>query len=410
MNHQAVILPRAASTLFRQALDTMRVVVVMGPRQAGKSTFVRHDPATADRPYLTLDDPDTLLRAQADPRAFVANAPVTIDEVQRVPELVLAVKAAVDVPQARRTGQYVLTGSANILAVPGISDSLTGRAFYLQLWPMTRREQLGLGQTGIWSEFLDRPPQDWPDLVHAQTTPETSWQDAVSRGGFPEPALQIADDGGRELWFRGYISTFLARDIQELRAVGRILDVEQLMRAAALRVGNLLNVTELSRDTQIPATTVRDYITLLATSYQVVRLEAYAVNRTKRLIKTPKLYWNDAAVGLRLGGGPPGGAHFENYVLTDLLAWRDCHLERSGVMYWRTTTGLEVDFVIERAGALLGVEVKTTSNPRPRDARGLRAFLEEYSDTAVGGLLLHTGEDVFWMHDRVLAVPWWRVL
>lgn len=98
MNHQAAILPRAASTLFRQALDTMRVVVVMGPRQAGKSTFVRHDPATADRPYLTLDDPDTLLRAQADPRAFVANAPVTIDEVQRVPELVLAVKAAVDVP------------------------------------------------------------------------------------------------------------------------------------------------------------------------------------------------------------------------------------------------------------------------------------------------------------------------
>jgi len=410
MYDHPTILPRAASALFRRALGTVRVVVVMGPRQAGKSTFVRHDPATADRPYVTLDDPDTLLRAQADPRAFVANAPVTIDEVQRVPELVLAVKAAVDAQPTRRTGEYVLTGSAKLLAVPGIADSLAGRAFYLQLWPMTRRELLGLGETGIWGEFFAHRPTEWPDLVRAQTTPETPWEDAVSRGGFPEPALQIESDADRALWFRGYIATFLERDLRDLRAVGRIVDVERLMRAAALRLGNLLNVSELSRDTQIPATTVRDYVTLLATSYQVVRLEAYAVNRTKRLIKTPKLYWNDAAVGLRLGGGSPGGAHFENYVLTDLLAWRDTQIEQTEVTYWRTTTGLEVDFVVERGAALLGIETKTTSRPRPEDARGLRAFLEEYPDRAVGGLLLHTGRDVFWMHDRVLAVPWWRVM
>ena len=182
------------------------------------------------------------------------------------------------------------------------------------------------------------------------------------------------------------------------------------MRAAALRIGNLLNLTELSRDTQIPATTVRDYITLLATSYQVVRLEAYAVNRSKRLIKTPKLYWNDAAVALRLAGGSPRGAHFENYVLTDLLTWRDSLPARSEVMYWRTTTGIEVDFVIEREGALLGVEAKTTARPRPEDARGLRAFVEEYRDTAAGGLLLHCGHEAFWLHERVLAVPWWRVM
>ena len=408
MDRQPV--PRAAGPLLRQALATLRVVVVMGPRQAGKSTFVRNDPGTAGRPYYTLDDPDTLLRAQADPRAFVAAAPVIIDEVQRVPELVLAVKAAVDAQPDRRTGQFLLTGSANLLTLHGIAESLAGRAFYLQLWPMTRREQLGLAQTGIWGEFFFHPHDAWLDLVHAQSTPEAPWQDVVSRGGFPEPALHIEDEAARELWFRGYISTFLARDLPELRAVGRILDVERLMRAAALRIGNLLNLTELSRDTQIPTTTVRDYISLLATSYQVVRLEAYAVNRTKRLIKTPKLYWNDAAVGLRLGGGPPRGAHFENYVLTDLLAWRDSLPERSEVMYWRTTTGIEVDFVVEREGALLGIEAKTTARPRPEDARGLRAFVEEYADTAVGGLLLHCGREVFWLHERVLAVPWWRVM
>lgn len=404
------ILPRAAGPLFRHALSALRVVVVMGPRQAGKSTFVRHDPAAAGRPYHTLDDPDTLLRAQADPRAFVSMVPVTIDEVQRVPELVLAVKAAVDAQPARQTGQYVLTGSANLLAMQRIADSLAGRAFYVQLWPMTRREQLGLGQTGIWSDFFDGPPAEWPDRVRAQRTPEVSWKEAVTRGGFPEPALHLADDASRELWFRAYVGTYLARDLRDLRAVDRILDVERLMRAAALRIGNLLNITELSRDTQIPATTVRDYVTLLATSYQVVRVEAYAVNRTKRLIKTPKLYWNDAAVGLHLGGGPPRGAHFENYVLTDLLAWRDSRHERTEIMYWRTTTGIEVDFVIEREGALLGIEVKTTSRPGPRDARGLRAFLDEYPDTAVGGVLLHGGPEIFWLHERVLAAPWWRVL
>ena len=304
----------------------------------------------------------------------------------------------------------VLTGSANLLTLHRIAESLAGRAFYVQLWPMARREQLGLAQTGMWGEFFLHPRDAWLDLVRAQTTPEAPWQDVVSRGGFPEPALQIEDDDARELWFRGYISTFLARDLPELRAVGRILDVERLMRVAALRIGNLLNLTELSRDTQIPTTTVRDDITLLATSYQVVRLEAYAVNRTRRLIKTPKLYWNDAAVGLRLAGGPPRGAHFENYVLTDLLAWRDSLSERSEVMYWRTTTGIEVDFVVEREGTLLGIEAKTTARPRLQDARGLRAFVEEYADTAVGGLLLHCGREAFWLHERVLAVPWWRVM
>src|SRR5690606_24312622 len=121
MDRQPAILPRAAGPLLRQALATLRVVVVMGPRQAGKTTFVRHDPATAGRPYYTLDDPDTLLRARADPRAFVATAPATIDEVQRVPELVLAVKAAVDAQPARRTGQFVLTGSANLLTLHRIA-------------------------------------------------------------------------------------------------------------------------------------------------------------------------------------------------------------------------------------------------------------------------------------------------
>lgn len=291
-----------------------------------------------------------------------------------------------------------------------VPDSLAGRAFYVQLWPMTRREQSGLGQTGAWSVLLDEQPLSWIEALHREEPRRADWRSAVSRGGFPEPAVLISDDGARELWFRAYIGAYLMRDLREQRQVQNVLDVERLMRAAALRIGNLLNITELSRDTQIPATTVREYLTLLTTTYQIVRLEAYAVNRAKRLIKTPKIYWNDAAVGLHLAGGEAGGAHFENFVLVDLLAWRDSLQERAEITYWRTTTGAEVDFVIERGGRLLGIEVKTTARPHPRDARGLRSFLEEYPETAVGGVLLHSGEETFWMSERVLAVPWWRVL
>lgn len=145
---------------------------------------------------------------------------------------------------------------------------------------------------------------------------------------------------------------------------------------------------------------------------QLVPLPAYAVNRTKRLIKTPKAYWSDTGLALRLAGTPkPTGAHLENLILSDLLAWRDASLlDRPGLFYWRTATGEEVDFVVERGRALLGVEVKSTPRPRSADAKHLRTFRDEYGDSVHGCLLLHAGQDVEWVSPRVLAVPWWRVI
>jgi predicted AAA+ superfamily ATPase len=203
----------------------------------------------------------------------------------------------------------------------------------------------------------------------------------------------------------------LERDLQDLSSIAALPDFRRLMRAACLRLGQLVNQTELGRDVALPQPTVHRYLNLLETSYLLVRLPAYAVNRTKRLIKSPKLYWGDTGVALHLAeGAEPNGAHLENLVLTDLLAWRDARLERAEVFYWRTAVGEEVDLVVETAGRLLPIEVKTTTRPRLRDAAHLRALHAEYGKKARAGLLLHTGSAIEWLAPDVLAAPWWKVV
>lgn len=183
------------------------------------------------------------------------------------------------------------------------------------------------------------------------------------------------------------------------------------MWVTALRTGQLVNQTELGRDVALPQSTVHRYLNLLGTSYMLVRIPAYAVNRTKRLIKSPKFYWGDTGVALHLTQeSEPGGAHLENLVLNDLLAWRDCRLVRAEILYWRTTSGEEVDFVLEAGERLLPIEVKATSRPRFRDIRNLLTFRSEYGERSPGGLLLHTGTRVDWSALGILAVPWWQVL
>lgn len=405
------ILPRAIAPLLDTALRTMRVVVVTGPRQAGKSTLVRTHSQLESRPYYSLDDSATLLRAQADRRAFVRSGPdMIIDEVQRDPELILAVKVVVDEQRPQRRGQFVLTGSANLLMMNQVSDSLAGRAYYVRLQPLTRREQQGLGTTGAWTRFFETPVEAWLDSVRATESSREDWREAVIRGGFPAAAVEIRDPRARSLWFDGYIATYLERDLRDLKSVSSLPSFQALMQAAALRIGNLLNHAELARDVKMPATTVHDYLGLLETTFQATRLPPYARNRTKRLIKTPKLYWNDVGLALHLAGGDPAGAHLENYVLTDLLAWRDTETPRPEITYWRTTSGAEVDFVIERQRKLLAIEVKASGTPSPRDAAHLATFQSEYGSAVRGGLILHGGDEIYWLGEKILAVPWWRVM
>ncbi len=403
-------LPRLLAGPLANALPSAPVVVVTGARQAGKSTLVQMAEVVGERSYLSLDDMEIRARAADDPDLLVRSAPtLTIDEVQRAPELLLAVKRAVD--EERRPGRFILTGSANLLLMKQIAETLAGRVAYFTLEPLSRREQLGRGEAGAWERLFDTEEVEWPDLLTAETAPEEAWPDLALRGGYPTPAHHLTDTDSRAFWFAGYAQTYLERDLRDLSAVHGLVEFRRLMRAACLRLGNLVNQTELGRDVGLPQPTVHRYLALLETSYQLVRLPAYAVNRTKRLIKSPKLYWTDTGVALHLAGEEqPRGAHLENLILTDLHAWAGARVDRPQLLYWRTTTGEEVDFVIEWRGKLLPIEIKATRRPRLADAKSLRTFRAEYPDRTRGGLLLHTGTELGWIADGVLAVPWWRVV
>jgi uncharacterized protein len=407
--HDVNTLPRLVSKALSERMRVMPAVVVTGARQTGKSTLAEELVPGARR-YATLDDLDVLDAARRDPDALVGGSgPVTLDEVQREPALLRAVKRSID--RDRKPGRFLLTGSANLLLMQQVSESLAGRASYLTLWPMTRREQRGLGQCGRWEELLATPDTGWRDLLADEKGSAEDWHALARRGGFPTPALQLTTASDRRIWFDGYVRTYLERDLQDLASISSLPDFRRLMRAACLRMGQLLNQTELGRDAALPQPTVHRWLNLLETSYLLVRLPAYAVNRTKRLIKAPKIYWGDTGVAMHLiETAEPSGAHLENLVLHDLLVWRDARIERAELGYWRTSVGEEVDFVVETGGKLLPIEVKSTARPRLGDATHLRTFREEYGKKSRAGLLLHTGNTIEWLAPDVLAAPWWKVL
>ena len=292
-----------------------------------------------------------------------------------------------------------------------VSESLAGRAGYLTLWPMTRGETAGRGDCGLWQELNEASDHEWPDIVRASMRTPTDWRVLALRGGFPTPALALESDTDRRLWFDGYMRTYLERDLQALSAIEALPDFRRLMRAVCRRLGQLLNQTELGRDVALPQSTVHRYLNLMEASYMLVRVPAYSVNRTKRLVESPKLYWSDTGLAMHIGGTQVAdGPHLENLVLGDLLAWRDARPGRAEILYWRTARGEEVDFVLEIGQRLVPIEVKATSRPSLRDAANIRLFRAEYGTAARAGLLLHTGEHIEWLTPDVLAVPWWRVM
>ena len=387
----------------------MPAVVLSGARQTGKSTLAK-DIGQDTRKFYSLDDINVLDMAQNDPKSLTSESGlITLDEIQREPKLLLAIKHDIDLN--RQPGRFLLTGSANLLLMQKVFESLAGRASYLNLWPLTRREQLGQGSCGIWEQLIGNDERTWIDIIAADKTDMEDWRSFARRGGFPVPAIHHTTVEERQIWFNGYMQTYLERDLQQLSVISALPDFQRLVRAICFRLGGLSNQTDLSRDTSIPQPTVHRYLNLLETSCLLVRLTPYFVNRTKRLVKSPKLYWCDVGMALHIAGqNEPNGVHLENIVLQDLLTWRAGRIDRVEIHYWRTTLGEEVDFIIETGGRIFPVEVKASKRPHIGDAAKLRIFRQEYGNLSRSGLLLHTGDEISWLTDDVLAVPWWRVI
>jgi uncharacterized protein len=394
--------PRLASVTVETRLAAAPVLLLTGARGVGKHALLAQLlPAHAT---LSLDDLTTLADARAAPDALVRRAPrLKVREAQPEPAvLAAAVRAARESPGA---GGVVLTASAEMEVAPEMEDVVAR----VRLWPLTRSERLGLGVGGLWGDLLDSEPDGWYELVQEVGGEEANWREEVAVGGFP--ALVDREEREREEWLADRVNRWLEHDLRELSSIDDLLGMHRLMRAACGRLGEVANQAELSRETGISAPTVYRYLKLLEASYQLVRLEPYPVPGTRRTVRTPKLYWVDPALALFLGGGDaPRAGHLENLVLGDLLAWRDAQLAPAALHYWRTHQGEEVDFVVEQGGRLLAVEVRATSQLTTDDARDLHLFRRQHADRFLGALVLHTGEETYWLSDGVLAVPWWRVL
>lgn len=404
-------LPRLVSPILSRALRHFPVVVLSGARQAGKSTLVQTPPLSRRRTYRSLDDFDILDRARGHPDLLVREAQrLTIDEVQKAPSLLVEIKRSVD--RKRSPGQFLLTGSQNLLMMHRISESLAGRAVYLTLWPMSESEKRGSPAPGPWSDLLRARSVDAAERRLRSSARVDEWEEAALAGGYPVPALQLAR-AQRPQWFEGYVRTYLERDVQDVASISALSDFRRLMKLAALRIGQMLNQTDLARDAALSQPTAHRYLNLLETSYQVVRLPAYAMSRTKRLVKTPKLFWTDTGLAAHLAGyGSPselsnsfGGALLENSVLGQLLAWRETLAPRPEIHYWRTHTGEEVDFVVEWRRKLLPIEVKRGARLRSSDTREVESFLADHPRLAPFGVVLYGGREVVRLRERVLAAP-----
>jgi len=400
--------PRFVTDRVEAALDDTPVVAINGARQVGKSTLVELIARRrSDATVVTLDDEVQREAATADPRAFVDRAGLlVIDEVQRVPELLPAIKAAVD--RDRRPGRFLLTGSTRLLSTVELADALAGRVELVDLWPLSAGE---LG--GHHEHFIDALLEWEPGRWHGSNLRPADYADRILAGGYPEP--QTRSGRRRSAWFTNYATTVLERTVTELAHVERLDAMPRLLRLCAARTSGELNVMDLASDAGLPYRTVGTYLAHLEHLFLVQRLPAWSRNLTSKVARRPKLLMVDPGLaadllgvdeaGLATQTGPMGQL-LETFVAMEVrkqLAWAD---KQAALFHFRDRGGIEVDLVLEtRTGHVAGIEVKASSTVRRADFRGLRLLQERLGDQFLGGVVLHRGPDTAPFGDRLAAVP-----
>ncbi len=405
-NKADLLFPRGASQRVAIAMTDTPVVLVNGPRQCGKTTLVRSLLKT-DRPYFTLDDDTTLASAKTDPVGFIRQIDTAIlDEVQRAPELLRAIKSAVD--NDRRPGRFLLTGSANILALPTVSESLAGRMEVVTLLPLGQAEVLrGKGN------FLDKA------FAGELTAPGSvivgsDLIEHVLTGGYPE-MIARPDPRRRSAWAREYIRAIVERDVSEIADVERLDQMPQLLRALAHHSGQLLNFAQLAGQIGLDDKTARRYIGIFENLFLVRRIEPWFRNPLKRLVKTPKLFFLDSGLLAALTGLTQDriardrsafGALLETFVANEILrlaTWSDA---RPTFHHYRDKDQDEVDIILEdESGDIIGLEVKAAATVTAPDFKGLRKVAAATGSAFKAGWVLYDGDKILPFGDRLAAVP-----
>lgn len=400
--------PRFAETALANALADSPVVLIHGPRQCGKSTLAKVLGDKEGFEYLSFDDDVQREAAEADPVGFVDALPARaiLDEVQRVPGLFTSLKAAVD--RDRKPGRFLLTGSANVLLLPKLSDSLAGRLEVQRLHPLAQCEL-----SGAPPDFLDRLfAAEFPTGKLARLKDKLAMR--ITAGGYP-PALQRGAGRRRENWYRNYIDTLVQRDVRDLARISSLDALPRLLRLAADRSARLFNLSDLASSFQLSRTTVGDYVTLLENIFLLERVPPWYSNRASRLVKTPKLHMGDTGLACGLLGIDAEdlnadrtllGQFLESFVYQELRRLASWHPKHHDFYHFRDRDKMEVDIVIERgARQLVGVEVKAAATVTASDFRGLRKLKQSAGKRFVAGAVLYDGEATVSFGDALYAVP-----
>ena len=392
------------------ALSDTPVVLINGARQTGKTTLAQSVSQDKDaRAYVNLDDAGVLSAAKGDPVGFIAgqNGPVIIDEVQRAPELFPAIKVSVD--RNRQSGRFLLTGSANVLLLPRLSESLAGRMEILTLWPLSQSEIAGRETNIIDSLFGER--------IMVSGMPEFSREALLSmliEGGYPEPHAR-ASAARRRAGFSSYVTTVLQRDVRDIASIDGLITLPRLVYLLASRTSSLLNLSDVSRTIDIPYATLSRYMNLLQATYLVHLLPPWSSNLGARLVKSPKVLLNDTGLiagilalnptrlaqdGVLLGG------LLETFIATELLKQLGGSSTQASLFHYRTLTGHEVDLLLEDAGGrLVAIEVKASSTVTSSDFKGIRALQQAAEGRFHRGVILYAGRDVIPFGENLHAVP-----
>lgn len=405
---ETALYPRLAEHNLLEALADSPVVLIHGPRQCGKTTLARLVGERRGYSYITFDDEVARLAAEADPAWFVDSLPshVILDEVQRTPQLFTALKAVVD--RKRDPGRFLLTGSANVLLVPRLADSLAGRMEILRLYPLAQTELARRASTFL-STLLTATFK-----TRRRLRLRDELADRIVAGGYPA-ALARPVGRRRATWYRDYVEAIVQRDVRDLARISALDALPRLLALAAGQTARLLNVTDLSGPFSVSRPTIRDYVTLLQRVFLIEELPPWHGNRLSRLVKTPKLHLGDTGLACALLGIDADalnadrallGQLLETFVLQELRRQASWYGEPLSFFHFRDKDSYEVDIVIERgARAVSGVEVKASATVTHADFSGLRRLKAAAGQRFAGGVVLYDGETTASFGDGLFAVP-----